>query len=56
MSVARNPAIVDVLVIKVTARTLTVWKGIVGVIPRKVPMAVPQASDWGSPFNLRNLK
>ena len=41
MSVASKPAMVDVLVTKVKTRTLMVWKGVIGVIPRKVPVAVP---------------
>lgn len=35
---------------KARDKEITVWKGIVGVCPTKTPMAIPFASDKGSPF------
>jgi len=48
------PAIAEVLVRKARRRMMIVWSGIVGVKPTKTPMAVPRASDRGSP--LRRMK
>ncbi len=47
---------VDVLVRNVMTKLMAVWKGIMGVIPKNVPMAVPQARDCGSPWRRVNLR
>jgi hypothetical protein len=54
--VASIAAMVEVLVINVTSRTSIVWSGIIGVIPRNMPMAVPLAREFGSPCSLVNLR
>ena len=41
--VASSEAMVEVLVMKVTIIFRSVWNGIMGVIPKKIPMAVPLA-------------